>query len=439
MEGFVSVLFCIDCHIQTDRNGECLACGKTITPYRFREGGKMRLIFSDGEHAKYITDIRCQRCGCTQISDTFDPEGTCWKCAVHNILKNRVMGQWRFLQYQVTLAPPTMPVKNVIKEMGLEMAKKLIRKMGGYFWEEEDESRYQTSSMSAILEKIRDEGMVTSNSMKAHLRQRGEAVEIGMVKCLFCGVHKLRIDKYCHACGTENEMVIRRDETGQMVVINVSREVSSGKELTKEMKLLTCPWCNHLPIKNADLSCSLCGLFLDAAQTQHATIEQVDGVTHERYGHIVSLHPHEGKRPDNAIRLVGVSVPPKSSKTVSSVSAPTHNLSDQSTQPNIHKDIPNPATRVEYPLVPMKSEKPSKLASVFGRSTSKKRSEKPPSDRTLRRHTKAARDAAYRREQHAARRLKAAGHSNRKIAELLSHKFGKKLSRTKVKGYFSDA
>lgn len=442
MEGFVCFSECIVCGVQTDRNGVCVCCGKTITAYRVLHEGKMWLVFSDGDQMKPIAPVKCQRCGCSLISDSFESEGTCWKCRVHNTIKVRVMGQWRFYQYRVTLAPCTLPVKNVIKEMDEDMSKKFVYSGGIGKWVEE--SSPKTGHIEDILDEVWQESSIPVGDMKAHIPGDGIVRHVGFVSCLSCGGRTTRIDKTCGDCDTSNDIVIRRSVSGDMVVANVTRPGSSrDKPFLDELKVIKCFWCPDKKV-SAALKCPRCNRYFDAVMQRLISAEAIDGITYQSYHHEVHLYVHDGERPENAIDFdVPKSLINKSSETEGDF-PPFPNVMKSAQSAKVvasssTSSAPAPSTslviqRKQPPaVVEVEAKKKGVIDRVFGRN-----GKTDVSDRTKRRHTKAEREAAYKREQHVARRLKKEGHSNRQIAVMLSDKFGKKISRTKVKGYFAD-
>jgi len=444
MEGFVAVSQCIDCGVPTDRNGDCVGCGKTITSYRLRHEGKMRLVFCDGAQVAFVADIRCQRCGCVQISDTFESEGTCWKCRVHNTIKPRVMGQWRFYQYQVTLAPCTVPVKNVIKEMSESMAKKVVYRGGLATWVDVEDSP-KVGNIEEILDQVWQEASIPIKDTKAHRRMEGVHRHIGFVTCLGCGGRTTRLDKSCRECDTTNDIVIRQNVSGHIVVTNVTHQASGrGTPLIHELKVIKCFWCPDKEISQ-DLKCPRCGVYFDAVMQELTSVKTVEGRTYQEYNYEVSLCRHQGERPEHAIKL---ELP-----TSSTASASDDNKLQQKGSPAT-TDFP-PFPRVETSRgVPAASEtstgtqqstalvlrteqspivtaetsgKKPLTAHIFGRHL------KQPSVRTLNRHSKVQRDAERASQKKRARRLEQQGFSLRKIAVALSDQYGKKFSTTKVK------
>ena len=445
MQGFVSVLTCMDCGIPTDRNCVCVVCEKRITPYRLRDNGKMCLIFVDDTHLRYIADVSCQRCGATEINDYFDDEGTCYNCQVHNSIKPCVMGQWYFFQYHVTMAPVTTPIKNVIKEIPEAMAKKLVRKMGVYIWEEDEgQPRYQTSNMGKILGNIKAEAGITNNASHPALEMPGIDKHIDFVHCLACGVGTLRVDKSCQSCGTRNDIVIEKNiESGEMYFINITHVLSTGEHLRNERKRLECPYCNKHPIVSLDLKCSLCDHFIDAKNQKLLTVNTIGGVGHRQYHHEVHLHPHNGDRPPGALTILGASdsVQTPASPASSSPGSPPHfgsgvqrgHPNRPSRPPEPPSSVASPPVSVEYPMVKYEQRPSGFLSKVFGRSTPNKRTARSVSARTKRRQTKAARDGEKVQMKRMARHLKDQGHSLKKISEALSDKFGKNVSIGKVR------
>lgn len=243
--------------------------------------------------------------------------------------------------------------------------------------------------------------------------------------------------------------MIRENVSGQMAVMHVTYSASSrGKPLIQELQVIKCFWCPDKEISQ-DLKCPRCEVYFDAVMQELTTAKTIDGRTYQEYNYEVSLCRHHGERPANAIKLEI----PKASNSKKAQPKGSASIADYPPFPRVEKSPIVPTSsqtstgtpqstalvkQSKQPLVVAKvsDENRGVMKRVFGRTprTSKDKL----SQRTIRRHTKEQRDAAYKREQHVARRLKAAGNSNRKIAELLSDKFGKKISRTKVKGYFKD-
>lgn len=428
MQGFVSVLTCIKCGIPTDRKCVCVNCQKRITPYRLRHSGKMYLVFTDGTHLMYITDVTCQRCGANQINDSFDDEGTCYKCQVHNSIMPHVMGQWQFFLYHVTLAPVTTPIKNVIKEMPDGMAKKLVNQMGIYVLEEDNNQKhYQTSSMGDILDNIRKEAGMTRNVMEQYYDMPGIDQHISHVHCLKCGVQVTQVDKRCPNCDTENDIVIQKDiDSGEMYFTNITHVLATGEKRFKKLKRSECPYCNKHPIVSMDLKCSLCNLFIDAKMQQLPSVNDVTSMPRPLYYHEISLHVHRGERPKDALKIIGVpaqqnptSTPPKSTSFT--------NRSDalvQQTKTKIHN---TPTTQVQQTAPPH-------------RSVPNASSGKPVTARTKRRHTKEQRDAEDKRLRDIARQLNKERrpdgkpkYSERDIAAIITEKAGYKIGRSKVR------
>ncbi|MDE2674705.1 MAG: hypothetical protein OXH65_06310 [Paracoccaceae bacterium] len=436
MEGFVSVLHCLDCGIPTDRNGVCVSCEKTIKPYRVRVDDQMWFVFCDGERVKRVALVRCHRCGCSKFSRLYEAEGTCWHCHVHNKIMPRVIGQWRFFQYHVTLAPCTQPKKNVIEEMDEDMARKFVHRNGIGQWIDEDESP-QVGNIEEILDKAWQDATIPSSEKVAHYDKPGIARYIGNVSCLVCQGETTRIDKSCRKCGTENDIVIQRNTSGHLAVMNITRVKATGEQLIDELKVIRCFWHTDDYV-TADLQCPKCQMFIDATMQQILTAKTIEGISHKRHISMVHFDSHTGERKKNAIKLNV----PKAARKTASVSNGVAQKSSGGNVPLYPYIVKNPSATVsqqtstgtqqstalvrqpkQSPAV-SKAEPKSKgiIKRVFGKS-----------DRTRRRHTKAQRDAEYKRHQEAARRLDALDYADRKIAAIMTEQFGERISRSKVR------
>lgn len=444
MEGFVSVLHCQDCGIPTDRNGVCVSCEKTIKPYRVRVDDQMWLVFCDGERVKRVALVKCQKCGCSKFSRLYEAEGTCWHCHVHNKIMPRVIGQWRFFQYHVTLAPCTQPKKNVIEEMDGDMARKFVHRQGIGQWIDEEESP-QIRSIEEILDKAWQDATIPSSDKVAHYDKPGIVRYIGNVSCLVCQGETTRLDKTCRKCGTENDIVIQRNTSGHLAVMNITRVKATGEQLIDELKVLRCFWHTDEHV-TADLQCPKCQIFMDATMQQILTVKTIEGISHKRHISMVHFDSHTGERKKNAIKLNV----PKASRKTASVSNVTAQKSSGAGNVPLFPYIALPSagasrgtsagTQQSTALVRQpkqspavsKSEPKSKgvMEKVFGR---KRKSDGQVSARTMRRRTKTQRDAQKALKKNIAKRLKEQGLSLQHISEALSDKFCEKVSIGQVR------
>lgn len=446
MRNFVCIIECMRCGVQTDRNGVCVACEAKIRPYRVLDAGKMRLVLSDGDRFRYIADVSCQRCGSSVVDDTFDEEGTCWNCVVHNMVRPHVMGQWYFIVYQVTMAPCRSPVKNVVKEMSSDMAKKFEMKGGVGYWTEDPTP--SAKPMGKVLDEIKSKAGIMTSDMKIHSYKEGIDRNLGAMICLFCGHRVWQVDKDCPACDTDNDIVIRFLD-GEKWIVHRSVHRSTGQVKFKEIKELACPWCKEASELSDALECSLCGIYVDVIQEHYDSLQkQPDGRMRSEVLHFAFLCPHRksgedtNERPENAVEIIGRPVPPPrfSSSPSSKCSTPpnSQSVSPASSTPVVS---PPPQVNQQSTAIVLRKEQSPVVASdasetegknlterIFGRNAQKQ-----PSARTVRRHSKAARDAETLQLERAARRLVDQGYSERKIASVLSEQFGKKIGKSKVR------
>lgn len=399
----------------------------------------MCLVFCDGDQLAFVADISCQRCGRFLISDTFEDEGTCWHCRVHNTIKPRVMGQWRFYQYQVTLAPCTVPVKNVIRELSETMAKKLVHEGGRAKWIDAGDSP-KIGDIEEILDQVWQEASIPINDTKAHHQNKGVRRHIGFVTCLGCGGRTTLIDKSCRKCDTTNDIVIRQNVSGQIVVTNVTHQASSrGKPLLQELQVIKCFWCPDKEISQ-DLKCPRCEVYFDAVMQELTSVRAIEGRTYQEYNYEVSLCRHNGERPENAIKLDMPKASPASASggnkaqqkgSTSTADFPPFPHVEKS--PGVHASShTSPATPKSTAIV-LRKEQPPVVASktadkknltqrIFGRHA-----KETPSARTIRRHNKALRDAQKIELLREVQRLDQ--HKNSYTLDQMSKRLTKKLDR----------
>ena len=383
-----------------------------------------------------IIFVISQMCVVSVVDDTFDEEGTCLDCVVHNMVRPHVLGQWYFILYQVSIAPPRMPVKNVIKEMSKDMAKKFFDSGGIGSWT--DSASPSVKLMGDILDEIRVEAGITIGDKKIHSIRAGIDRNISPVICLCCGHRVWQVDKECLACDTDNDIVIRFVD-GEKWIVHRTIIRSTGKVKFKEIKVLSCPWCQEASELSDQLQCSVCGVCIDVVQEHFNSInKQPDGCMRHEVWHFAFLCPHHksdqesGVRPEAAVEIVGRAAPAAKSKSPPST-PPTvsgHRSSVSPASPQVvspRPSVPQQSTALvlrpnQSPIV---ASAPKKNLSerLFGRTA-----KKAPSARTIRRHNKAARDAQKIELVQEVQRL--VQHKNSYTLDQMSKLLTKKLDRT---------